>query len=162
MLVSTFIGGTGFGTVLLAMITAALLAGAAALPKDISTHWVREEWRPASVTAVQPRYELGSGVGTLDLREVPVPKGDTVRTQLGVGAGRAVVVVPKAVTLRVRADAGVGDIRLPGDLPGHVDVSPSTKEHRTIAPPAGVTPAGTVELDLEVGIGQVEVIRAAS
>jgi phage shock protein PspC (stress-responsive transcriptional regulator) len=162
MLVSTFIGRTGFGTVLLAMITAALLAGAAALPKDLSTPWVREEWRPASVTAVQPRYELGSGVGTLDLSRVPVPKGDTVRTELGVGAGRAVVVVPKAVTLRVRADAGVGDIRLPGDLPGDVDVSPSPEEHRTIAPPAGVTPAGRVELDLEVGIGQVEVIRAAS
>lgn len=162
MVVSAFLGRTGFGTVLLAMITAALLAGAAALPKDISTHWVREEWRPASVAAVQPRYELGTGVGTLDLSKVPVPKGDTVRTRLGVGAGRAVVVVPKAVTLRVRADAGIGDIRLPGDPPGDVDISPSPKEHRMIAPPAGVTPAGTVELDLEVGIGQVEVIRAAS
>jgi phage shock protein PspC (stress-responsive transcriptional regulator) len=162
MVVSTFLGRTGFGTVLLAMITAALLAGAAALPKDISTHWVREEWRPASVAAVQPRYELGSGVGTLDLSKVPFPKGDTVRTRLGVGAGRAVVVVPKGVTLQVRADAGIGDIRLPGDPPGDVDISPSPKEHRMIAPPAGVTPAGTVELDLEVGIGQVEVIRAAS
>lgn len=162
MVVSAFLGKTGFGTVLLAMITAALLAGAAALPKDISTHWAREEWRPSSVAAVQPRYELGTGVGTLDLSKVPVPKGHTVRTRVGVGAGRAVVVVPKAVTLQVRADAGVGDIRLPGDPPGDVDVSPSPKEHRTIDPPAGVTPAGTVELDLEVGIGQVEVIRAAS
>ncbi|MFG2558228.1 PspC domain-containing protein [Streptomyces sp. NPDC048496] len=162
MLVSTFLGRTGFGTVLLAMIMAALLAGAAALPKDISTHWVREEWRPASVAAVQPRYKLGSGVGRLDLSKVPALKGDTVRTQLGVGAGQAVVVVPKAVTLRVRAHAGVGDIRLPGDPPGNVNISPSRKEHRTIAPPAGVTPAGTVELDLEIGIGQVEVIRAAS
>ncbi|MET7859542.1 PspC domain-containing protein [Streptomyces sp. NPDC005318] len=164
MLVSTFLGRTGFGTVLLAIITAALLAGASALPKDISNQWVREQWRPASVAAVQPRYELSSGlgVGTLDLTRVPVPKGDTVRTQVRVGAGRAVVVVPQAVTVRVRAEAGLGDIRLPAEPPGDVDIAPSQNEHRTIAPPAGVTPAGTVELDLEVGIGQVEVTRAAS
>ncbi|MDF6044359.1 PspC domain-containing protein [Streptomyces sp. JH14] len=164
MLVSTFLGRTGFGTVLLSIITAALLAGASALPKDISTQWVREHWRPASVAAVQPRYELSSGlgVGTLDLTRVPVPKGDTVRTQVRVGAGRAVVVVPQAVTVRVRAEAGLGDIRLPAEPPGDVDIAPAQNEHRTIAPPAGVTPAGTVELDLEVGIGQVEVTRAAS
>ncbi|MEU8829607.1 PspC domain-containing protein [Streptomyces sp900116325] len=162
MVVSTFLGRTGFGTLLLAVITAVLLAGAAVLPKDISTRWVREEWRPASVAAVQPRYELGSGVGTLDLTKVPVPKGDTVSTRVRVGAGRAVVVVPKAVTVRVRAEAGLGDIRLPADPPGDVDVGPAQNEHRTIAPSAGVTPAGTVELDLEVGIGQVEVTRAAS
>lgn len=162
MVVSTFLGRTGFGTLLLSVITAVLLAGAAVLPKDISTRWVREEWRPASVAAVQPRYELGSGVGTLDLTKVPVPKGDTVSTRVRVGAGRAVVVVPKAVTVRVRAEAGLGDIRLPADPPGDVDVGPAQNEHRTIAPSAGVTPAGTVELDLEVGIGQVEVTRAAS
>ncbi|MGC5003327.1 PspC domain-containing protein [Streptomyces sp. DT203] len=162
MVVSTFLGRTGFGTLLLSVITAVLLAGAAVLPKDISTQWVREEWRPASVAAVQPRYELGSGVGTLDLTKVPVPKGDAVSTRVRVGAGRAVVVVPKAVTVQVRAKAGLGEIRLPADPPGDVDVSPAQNEHRTIAPPAGVTPAGTVELDLEVGIGQVEVTRAAS
>ncbi|WP_392672141.1 PspC domain-containing protein [Streptomyces sp. LN785] len=162
MVVSSFLGRTGFGTVLLSMITAVLLAGATALPKDISTRWVREEWRPVAAAGVRPGYELDSGVGTLDLTGLPVPKGDTVRTGVRVGAGRVAVVVPPAVTVRVRAEAGIGAIRLPGDPPDDVDVGPSRNAHRTIAPPAGVTPAGTVELDLEVGIGQVEVIRAAS
>lgn len=61
MLVSSFLGRTGFGTVMLAMVTAALLAGASALPKNITTQWVREGWRPASVAAVQPHYQLGTG-----------------------------------------------------------------------------------------------------
>ncbi|MFG2624198.1 PspC domain-containing protein [Streptomyces sp. NPDC048473] len=170
MLVSALLGRTGFGTVMLSMITAALLAGASALPKDITTQWVREGWRPASVAAVRPHYELGSGVARLDLTEITVPRGDTVRTGVNVGAGRAVVVVPKAVTVTVDARAGLGDITLPvsrtGDAPADrqrdVDVNPSQNEHRTFPPPPGSKPAGTVELTLEVGIGQVEVTRAAS
>lgn len=55
MLVSAFLGRTGFGTVMLSMITAVLLACASALPKDISTQWVREggaphRWPPSSRT----------------------------------------------------------------------------------------------------------------
>lgn len=163
MLVSAFVGRTGFGTVLLSVITAGLLAGASALPAEITAHWVREEWRPASVSAVQPRYEVGSGVADLDLTRVTVPKGDTLRTQVEVGAGRVVVRVPKGVTVRLSARAGLGDITLPGEWrKGDVDLRVSENEHRTLRPASGGTPAGTVELDLKVGIGQVEVARAAS
>ncbi|MEW1688926.1 PspC domain-containing protein [Streptomyces sp. NPDC091265] len=163
LVVSAFVGRTGFGTVLLSVITAALLAGASALPDEITAHWVREEWRPASVAAVQPRYEVGSGVADLDLSRVSVAKGDTLRTRLEVGAGRVVVRVPRTATVKVHARAGLGDITLPGEpRPGDVDVRPSQDERRTLPPAAGGTPAGTVELDLEVGIGQVEVTRAAS
>ncbi|WNI22942.1 PspC domain-containing protein [Streptomyces sp. ITFR-16] len=163
MLISAFVGRTGFGTLLLAMITAGLLAGASALPKDITTHWAREDWRPATVAAVQPRYELGSGQVRLDLTRVAVPRGQTLSTEVEVGAGRVVVLVPKAVTVRVNARAGLGDITLPGERRrGDVDISPSQNEHRTLPPPAGTKAAGTVDLDLEVGIGQVEVSRATS
>ncbi|MEV0782888.1 PspC domain-containing protein [Streptomyces sp. NPDC050423] len=163
MLVSAFVGRTGFGTVLLSVITAGLLAGASALPAEITAHWMREEWRPASVSAVQPRYEVGSGVADLDLTRVAVPKGDTLRTQVEVGAGRVVVRVPKGVTVQLNARAGLGDITLPGEWrKGDVDLRVSENEHRTLRPPSGGTPAGTVELDLKVGIGQVEVARAAS
>ncbi|MER6114984.1 PspC domain-containing protein [Streptomyces sp. NPDC001743] len=163
MLITAFAGRTGFGTLLLAMITAGLLAGASALPKDITTHWVREEWHPASVAAVQPRYQVGSGQAKLDLARVTVPAGGTVRTEVEVGAGRIVVHVPETATVRVHARAGIGDITLPGDRRQEdVDVRPSQNEYRTLPPAVGGTSAGTVVLDLEVGLGQVEVIRAKS
>lgn len=171
MLVSSFLGRTGFGTVMLAMVTAALLAGASALPKNITTQWVREGWRPASVAAVQPHYQLGTGVARLDLTGITVPRGATVATGVNVGAGRAVVVVPEDVTVKVDARATIGDITLPVSRPGEaaqagkareVDVNPAQRERRTLPPPPGSRPAGTVELTLEVGIGQVEVTRAAS
>ncbi|PZT76198.1 MULTISPECIES: PspC domain-containing protein [unclassified Streptomyces] len=163
MLLSAFVGRTGFGTLLLAVITAGLLAGASALPKDISTHWVREEWRPATAAAVQPRYAVGSGQAELDLTGITVPKGDTVRTRVEARAGRVLVHVPPEVTVRVHARTKVGALVLiDGRHKGDLDIRATQDQRRTIPPVKGSAPGGTIELDLEVDYGQVEVNRAAS
>ncbi|MEV5578648.1 PspC domain-containing protein [Streptomyces parvus] len=162
LLIASLLGRTGFGTVLMAMVTAGLLAGAAALPKDIDTSWARQEWRPASVTAVQPRYELSTGDARLDLSGLKVPEGETVRTEFDVAAGRAAVVVPADVTVKVRAEVGLGEVRLEEGQRVQVRINNGESTERTLPPPKGTKPAGTVELDVEVGIGQVEVTRAAS
>lgn len=162
LLISTVLGRTGFGTIMLTVLTAVLLAGSAALPKDISTQWVRTDWKPASVAVVQPRYELGSGVATLDLSAITVPEGRTVTTRAEVGAGQLKVVIPKDAEVKLRAQAGLGDIRLPEDAANDIDVSPDQDRRRTLPAPVGAKPGGTLELRLEVGIGQVEVTRAAS
>lgn len=160
--VSAFLGRTGFGTIFLTVLTAGLLAGSAAIPKDIGTDWVRTTWRPASVAAVAPSYELGTGVGTLDLKGVAVPAGKTLRTTAEVGAGKLKVVVPRDVTLKVHAEVGLGDLQLPGEPRNDIDLEPAQERTRTVAPPKGVKPAGTLDLQLEVGVGQVEVTRAAA
>ncbi|MEU6977578.1 PspC domain-containing protein [Streptomyces sp. NPDC046371] len=200
LVVSSLIGRTGFGTVFLTVVTAGLLAAASSLPKEISTEWIRETWRPAGVAAVQPRYELGLGVGTLDLSGLAVPAGTTVVTQGEVGAGQLKVIVPRNVTLKVRAQAGLGDLQLPEQgaptaplppsaaptgpapsasrqpsppappsprpadpsSPDDIDIAPDLDETRTFPPSPGVTPGGTIDLFLKVGLGQVEVIRAGS
>ncbi|MEW1614430.1 MULTISPECIES: PspC domain-containing protein [unclassified Streptomyces] len=162
LLVSSVLGRTGVGTVTMAVITAVLLAGATMLPKEISTDWGRQEWRPAQVSAVQQRYELGSGDARLDLSGVVVPRGGTVRTRLEVGAGRAAVVVPRDVTVKVRAEAGLGEIRLEEGQRVQVRVNSDRTSQRTLPPPKGSKPAGTIELEVEVGVGEVEVSRAAS
>ncbi|MER7039538.1 PspC domain-containing protein [Streptomyces microflavus] len=162
LLVSSLLGRTGFGTVLMAMVTAVLLAGATMLPKEIGTEWARQEWRPAEVSAVQQRYELGTGDARLDLSGVTIPPGESVRTRLEVGAGRAAVVVPKGVTVKVRAEAGLGEIRLEEGQRVQVRINSDQTSERTLPPPEGAKPAGTIELEVEVGVGQVEVSRAAS
>ncbi|MER8069592.1 PspC domain-containing protein [Streptomyces sp. NPDC094034] len=162
LVVSSFLGRTGLGTIFLAVVTAGLLAASAAVPKDITTDWGRKQWTPASVASVEPRYRLGSGVGTLDLTGLAVPEGQSVRTSAEVGAGQLKVVVPEGVTVKVRATVGLGDIRLPSEPPNDVDISPDQSRERTLSPDAGSAPAGTLELRLEVGLGQVEVTRAAS
>ncbi|MEU9325309.1 PspC domain-containing protein [Streptomyces canus] len=160
--ISSFLGRTGAGSIFLAVVTAGLLATAAALPKDITTHWVRTNWTPAAVQDIRPEYELGTGVGTLDLSHVDFTKGRTVTTQADVGVGRLVVIVPADVTVQAVIDVGVGDIQLPGDGQEDVDVAPGKRKEVTLKPVSGAKNSATLDLDLRVGIGQAEVSRAAS
>ncbi|MFJ9103912.1 PspC domain-containing protein [Streptomyces sp. NPDC102405] len=160
--ISSFLGRTGAGSIFLAIVTAGLLATAAALPKDITTHWVRTNWTPAAVQDIRPGYELGTGVGTLDLSRLDFTKGRTVTTQADVGVGRLVVIVPPDVTVQAVIDVGVGDIQLPGDEQADVDVAPGKRKEVTLTPVSGAKNGATLDLDLRVGIGQAEVSRAAS
>ncbi|MGW2340163.1 PspC domain-containing protein [Streptomyces sp. NPDC001661] len=161
--VSAFRGRTGVGSILLAVITAGLLTASAALPANISTQWARTDWTPARAADVRPSYELGSGVGTLDLSKVSVAKGKTLATHVEVGAGKVRIVLPADETARLRAEVGVGDIKLPGDPTRDVDVRPDQQQTVTLAPPGAKgddKASGTIELHVEVGLGQVEVDRA--
>ncbi|MFE6162779.1 PspC domain-containing protein [Streptomyces sp. NPDC056486] len=159
---SAFLGRTGVGSIVLSVITAALLAGAAVLPKDISTSWAETEWRPTAVEQVKPQYELGTGLGTLDLTRAGPAKGRTVSTSAELGAGQLKVILPKDSTVKLDIEVGVGDIQLPDDPKRDVDIAPGKGKSVTLTPPAGSKDGGTLELRVEVGIGQVEVARATS
>ncbi|MFJ9245900.1 PspC domain-containing protein [Streptomyces sp. NPDC101776] len=160
--ISAFLGRTGAGSVFLAIVTAGLLAASAALPKDLTTHWERLTWQPAAVAQVQPKYDLGNGVGTLDLTRLNLTKGQTVSAHAEVGVGQLKVIVPSDVTVELKVRVGVGDIQLPGDDKKDVDVEPDKQQQVTLTPAAGVKSTGTLDLDLHVGVGQAEVSRAAS
>jgi hypothetical protein len=160
--VSAFLGRTGAGSVFLAVVTAGLLTGAAAVPKDIGTQWIRTTWQPTAVAQVRDHYDLGTGVGTLDLSRLRVPDGQSVATRVDVGLGRIRVIVPRDVTVRLSIDVGVGDIQLPGDQQKDVDVEPGKRQQTTLPPVTGGKNAGTLDLGLQVGAGQVEVTRAAA
>ncbi|MGY4982391.1 PspC domain-containing protein [Streptomyces sp. 900105755] len=159
---SSFLGRTGAGSLFLALLTAALLAAATALPSNISTHWTRASWTPATMAEVSPAYDLGTGVATLDLTHIRVAQGRTVSTSAEVGAGQLKIVVPADVSVRMSIDVGVGDIRLPGEDKKDVDVEPGRHKDVTLPPASGAKNAGTLDLDLQVGAGQVEVTRAAA
>ncbi|KPH97343.1 phage shock protein C, PspC [Actinobacteria bacterium OV450] len=161
--VSSVKGRTGFGTVLLAMITAGLLAGASALPREIGTDWKAVEWRPAAVADVKPVYTAGTGLATLDLSRLDVPKGSSLSVRAGVKAGRLKVIVPREVTAQADVSVKLGDIRLPGDTSQDVRIkSGGETQQATLKPSAGTEAGGTIELHLNAGVGQVEVARAAS
>ncbi|MFD0307641.1 PspC domain-containing protein [Streptomyces sp. NPDC127119] len=160
--VSSFRGRTGAGSIFLAIITAGLLACSAALPADITTHWERVDWTPATAGAVQERYDLGTGIGTLDLSRIDLGKGRTVTTNAEVGMGQLKVLIPKDVTVRLNIEVGVGDIQLPGDDKQDVDVAPGKHKELTLTPAGGSKDGGTLDLTLEVGLGQAEVARATS
>ncbi|MGW8783788.1 PspC domain-containing protein [Streptomyces sp. NPDC055796] len=161
--VSSVRGRTGFGTVLLAVITAGLLAGASALPREIGTDWKSVEWRPAAVADVRPVYTAGTGLATLDLSRLDVPKGTTLSVRASVEAGRLKVIVPREVTAQADVSVKLGDIHMPGETSQDVRIkSGGETRQATLKPAAGTEAGGTIELDLSADFGQVEVARAAS
>ncbi|MEV7522890.1 PspC domain-containing protein [Streptomyces sp. NPDC091371] len=159
--VSSVKGRTGFGTILLAVVTAGLLAGASALPREIGTDWKQVDWRPAAVADVRPVYEAGTGLATLDLSRLDVPKGATVSVRASIEAGRLKVIVPREVTARADVSVELGDIHMPGETGVRIKSGGETQE-ATLPPAAGTEAGGTIELHLNAGVGQVEVARAAS
>ncbi|MFC8085644.1 PspC domain-containing protein [Streptomyces sp. NPDC057340] len=160
--VSAFLGRTGAGSVFLAIVTAGLLAGSAAVPDNVGTEWVRTTWQPVVAADVREQYDIGAGSGTLDLSRLDLAEGQTVTTRADVGMGRIRVVVPQDVTVRLDVEVGVGDIQLPGDDEKDVDVAPGKHKEITLPAPKGGKDAGILDLDLQVGVGQAEVTRAAS
>ncbi|MEU2154813.1 PspC domain-containing protein [Streptomyces sp. NPDC019396] len=169
LVISSFLGRTGGGTVLLTMVTALLLAGSAVLPEEIGTRWTRTEWQPTAVAAVAPRYELGTGDARLDMSGLEIPAKSAVHTEVEVGAGRLRVIVPQDATVKIAAETGLGAVRLSGDQRERVDVGPDQRRTVTLSPSGDTgkrpgekaAPAGTLTLDLQVGLGLVEVTRAA-
>ncbi|MFH8568832.1 PspC domain-containing protein [Streptomyces sp. NPDC017993] len=161
LVLSAWCGRTGGGTVFMVVLTAVLLAGATALPDKLTTNWQHRTWSPTAVAAVQQHYELGSGEGILDLGGLPLKEGDRVRTSAEVGAGRLQVTLPRGVPVTLHISLGLGDIQLPGDAPDDVDLSAGDRQ-RTVTLPAqglkkGEKPRGSLELNLRVGAGQVDV-----
>lgn len=155
--VASFAGRARGGTAFFSVLTLAALVGTTALPR--TGHGVgTTTWRPLSAAGVQQLYERGTGRALLDLTALRLD-GATVHTRVKVGAGRAEVLLPPGATVVLDYDLGVGETVLPGKVNDGVDVK--TGQHRTVTlqPPAGTAPTGTVDLRVEVGVGQVKVVR---
>jgi phage shock protein PspC (stress-responsive transcriptional regulator) len=106
---------------------------------------------PASIAALDSRYE--QGIGDLDLRlgDVAFPVGEThVKATLGIGT--LVVHVPNDVTVDVDARASIGEVDLFGTR------SHGTSPRRHLLDP-GTSRSRVLVLDARVGLGKVEVER---
>ncbi|MGI5470400.1 PspC domain-containing protein [Streptomyces sp. CA-132043] len=160
LVLSAWLGRTGGGTVFMVVVTALLLGATTVLPRNITADWDVRTWSPSAAADVRPAYELGAGRGHLDLSGLRPERGRTVRTHAEVGAGLLRVTLPEGVRARVHIEVGLGDIQLPGETPDDVDVA--SDRARTVTLPAhglkkGEPPRGTLDLRLEVGLGQAEV-----
>jgi hypothetical protein len=93
---------------------------------------------------------------TLDLVDVPLDPDRPVRVTAEVGIGRLHVIVPAGATLVVTSEVGTGHLVI-GDR--EVIAGVRQNDRRTIA--AVGEPTGTIELDLRVGIGEIDLDRDA-
>jgi len=111
---------------------------------------------PFSVTDVQREYHLGIGELSVDLTHVDFERGHTYDITATVGIGHVIVRIPRDVTAELHGHAGMGEVRFLDQHDGGVDV-----ERDATLNASGEGPSRVV-LDLQVGLGQVEVQDAAA
>ena len=89
---------------------------------------------------------------TLDFSDLTLEQG-TTSVEADVGIGELVVTVPPDVRVEIDAHAGIGDI----DVLGARDDGVAAQ--RTISLPGSEPGAPVLDLELDVGLGAVEVRR---
>ncbi len=140
------------GATLLTVTCAGVLVLSTAVPHPFAGGVGQRTWHPAGASDLQRSYRLGSGQATLDLSDISVPSGLRI-VRASVGAGDLAVTVPAGTVVQVRERTGIGRAEIFGDGQGGLSVD------RTSIEPNGQP---TLDLDLQVGIGTIEVRRAAA
>lgn len=108
-------------------------------------------YRPTTVAALEPEYNLVAGQMVIDLRAVTLG-ADPVSIRATAVAGQIVVYLPPEATVDLRARVGAGEIELLGRHHGGVKVD----LRRTLGA-AAKEGVGRWQLDLEASLGRVEI-----
>lgn len=108
------------------------------------------------ISDLAEEHSLGVGSLRLDLRGLELEEGTVVPVSADVGIGELRVQVPEDVVVTGEARAGIGAVQGTSGSRGGFGVSTSLRDAEADEVPEG---AAVLELDLEVGIGQVVVTR---
>ncbi|MHA6760523.1 PspC domain-containing protein [Streptacidiphilus sp. PAMC 29251] len=151
--------GRGRSLAVWATLLTLAITAVGASPAKLSTSYQRQVWTPTAAASLQPTYNLGTGQATLDLSRItPIP-GQTLSTDVHLGVGKLLVILPPGSRVEITAHVGVGSIHLPdedGDSSGTGGVSANRSADLN---PTGAPAHGTIDLDLSVGAGDLEVTQ---
>lgn len=144
-----FVGGS-WGLIVPAVLIGGALIVASVADIPLSGPIGDRTWVPRTVSEVEDRYELSLGEGTLDLTELQLDAGEHLAIEASVGMGHLVIEVPDGVALDISADVGAGE----AVLLGYPDSGVGVSTERSFD---GDSDAGSIRLDLKVGLGEIEV-----
>lgn len=149
----------GGGLVALGLALTVVLASTSAVDTGVLQRGVGERnFTPTSASALAEPFQLGVGSLTLDLTSDSLAAdlvGKRVRVQ--VGMGELVVILPPAdeVPVRIVGEARAGEV----DLLSVGSEDGGTNLRRTFEDPPARGAAERLELDLDVGVGAIQVVR---
>ena len=110
---------------------------------------------PETLAELEPDYQLGAGSVHLDLTSLDLA-GEDVSLGVDVGAGEIRIVVPDDVEVIASARSGIGQVRLFEDRSA-AGIGAGQQEFTYV--PEGEA-RGRLELDLQVGLGEIRVETA--
>lgn len=140
--------------VLLLLVTQVTSAIPRALDGSFSGGVGDRRWAP-TVSTPAP-FELGAGDARLFLTSLPAGPA-TVTAHVGIG--QLTVTVPPTTRVVLHAHVGAGEIDLPGRA---AQQGTSLESQTTVEPLPGRDVTTTVDLTVDIGLGQLEVRRATS
>jgi phage shock protein PspC (stress-responsive transcriptional regulator) len=106
---------------------------------------------PESLDALMPRYDLGMGKLTLDLTHLDFT-GEVRDVELNVGLGELIVILPEGVSADVSADVGIGEAEAFGVSREGIGNSIGERDEGS--------GDGLLDIELNVGLGKAQVLRA--
>jgi phage shock protein PspC (stress-responsive transcriptional regulator) len=134
------------------IILAVMLAVAAILPTTPFGSYGDVLWQPASRTELRSAYEHGAGEAVLDLTQMSWGRNDR-SVDVNLGFGQLLVVVPDDIPVEVSAHVQGGEMNLFNRRRSGWDIEESVID-------GGDSDLGTLELDIEMNFGELEVRRA--
>lgn len=146
--------GRGMGLIGPGIFLSVLTVGLAITGVSGTAGYGHQVIAPSTPSEVASEYHFNGGQYELDLSNLKVAAGQTVPTELVVGAGQASVVVPQDTNVNVTCSTNAGDVDCLGQ-----NESGLHKEITTSQP--GSSDSGTIDLTVHVGAGQVEVTTGA-
>lgn len=145
-----------YGLVPVAIVLAGLLAATDAIDVPLDAGTGERVVVVRSAGMLDERHEMLAGDLTIDLTAAPLPRSRPARVEAAVGAGDLRVIVPGDVTVAVDAEVRLGDVTAPRrDRPSGSGTGVAVDESFTLDAEPG---APRLELDLTVGLGEVEVV----
>jgi hypothetical protein len=153
------VAGRARGLVVWGVLLTALASVAAVVPDVPMNGGIGDRtWRPATVADLRSEYQLGIGDMELDLSRLDLTDAGRLRVDVRQGVGDMTVVIPDDVVVRIDADVQGGELRLPDLEPTDgTDVS-----ERVVVPEGSSRGSAVLVVDAELGLGSMEVRRAAS
>ena len=151
--IGSFVGGSR-ALILPALLVAIALLITAFVDIPFSGPIGEQRWSPDSRTELEAvdTYDVSMGEGTLDLSELPLLRSET-NVRATVGLGQLIVLVPEDQEVTVNTEVGAGEVAVFGERQNGVGFETHD----------GFSGDGaTLILDLEVGMGQIEVHRVES
>ena len=137
-----------------ALVLTAALATASLVDVPFRGGVGERTYHPLTLAELRSPYRLGMGEMLLDLSDLDL-SGRTTTVVVSAGIGHVQVIVPDSVPVVVSGHAGLGEVQIFGSS------SEGRAVNRRVASGGGEG-SGRLVLRARVGIGQVEVLRAAA
>jgi phage shock protein PspC (stress-responsive transcriptional regulator) len=110
-------------------------------------------WAPSTVAEAEEPFRLGIGDAELDLRDLP--PGSSADVEVSLGVGELTVIVPEDARVILSGEVSAGDAEVFGERPADgTDIDLDGTHEPDVGPTDGV-----ITLDVELGLGDLEVRR---